>query len=272
MRLEGKVAIVTGAGGGIGRGIAHCLAEEGADVVINALHEETSGRVADEVRALGRKSLAVAADVTKRPAVDRVVQGTLDAFGKIDILVNNFGAHTEAFYAGTNAAFVDQKEGEWDDDYEFNLKSTVLMCMAVVPHFVKQGGGKIVNVSSVAGRVPVPTQMSYGAAKAGQIYFTRTLATELGKHNINVNGVAPGGVYTGMAERGLQRAIERNPDAKGMTTREFWDKFVVPNIRTPLKRELTPEDIGHAVVFLASEEARNITGQTLGVDCGAYPV
>ena len=196
----------------------------------------------------------------------------MDAFGKIDILVNNFGAHTEAFFTGANAAFVDQEEGEWDDDYEFNLKSSVLMCMAVVPHFVKQESGKIVNVTSVAGRAPVPTQMSYGAAKAGQIYFTRTLATELGKHNINVNGVAPGGVYTGMAERGLARAIERNPEAKGMTPREFWVKFVVPNTRTPLRRELTPEDIGHAVVFLASEDARNITGQTLGVDCGSFTI
>ncbi len=272
MKLAGKVAIVTGAGKGIGQGIAHCLAEEGADVAINALHEETAGKVADEVKALGRKSLAVAADVTKREQAARVVQETIDAFGKIDILVNNFGAHTEAFYAGTNAAFVDQEEVEWDDDYEFNLKSSVLMCKAVVPHFVKQESGKIVNVSSVAGRVPVPTQMSYGAAKAGQIYFTRTLAVELGKHNINVNGVAPGGVYTGMAERGIARAIQRNPEAKGMTPREYWVKFVVPNTRTPLRRELTPEDIGHAVVFLASENAKAITGQTLGVDCGAFTI
>lgn len=272
MKLQDKVAIVTGAGKGIGRGVAHCLAREGADVVVNAFHEESSGTVADEVRALGRKALAVAADVTRKEGADRVAREALDAFGRIDILVNNFGAHTEAFYTGANASFVDQEEGEWDDDYEFNLKSSVLMSMAVVPHFVKQESGKIVMVSSVAGRVPVPTQMSYGAAKAGQIYLTRTLAVELGKHNINVNGVAPGGVYTGMAERGLQRAIDRNPEASGMTTREYWEKYVVPNIRTPLRRELTPEDIGQAVAFLASEEARNITGQTLGVDCGSFTV
>ena len=114
--------------------------------------------------------------------------------------------------------------------------------------------------------------MSYGAAKAGQIYFTRTLAVELGKHNINVNGVAPGGVYTGMTERSLERAIQRNPEAKGMTPREFYLKFAVANTRTPLRRELTPEDIGRAVVFLASEDARNITGQTLGVDCGSFTI
>ncbi len=272
MKLEGKVAIVTGAGKGIGQGIAHCLAEEGADVVINALHEETAAKVADEVKALGRKSLAVAADVTKSKEAARVVRETMNTFSRIDILVNNFGAHTEAFYAGTNRAFVDQEEGEWDDDYEFNLKSSVLMCMAVVPHFVKQESGKIVMVSSVAGRAPVPTQMSYGAAKAGQIYFTRTLATELGKHNINVNGVAPGGVYTEMAERSVTRDIRLNPEAKGMTPRDYYLKFRIAKSTAPLKRELTPEDIGHAVVFLASEDARNITGQTLSVDCGSFTI
>ena len=272
MRLEGKVAIVTGAGKGIGQGIAHCLAREGADVVINALHEETAGKVADEVKALGRRSLAVAADVTKKEGAARVVQETMDAFGRIDILVNNFGAHTEAFYTRRNPTFVDQEEVEWDDDYQFNLKSQVLMCMAVVPHFIKQESGKIVNISSVAGIATVPSQMPYGAFKAASIYFTRTLAVELGDHNINVNCVCPGGIYSGMMERGLQRAIDNNPEAKGMTPREYYEKYVQPNIpkntRTPLKRELTAEDVGHAVVFFASEEARNITGQSLTVDCG----
>ena len=272
MRLESRVAIVTGAGKGIGQGIAHCLAEEGADVVVNSFHEETAGKVADEVKALGRKSLAVAADVTKKEGATRVVRETMSVFGRIDILVNNFGAHTEAFYAGTNRTFVDQQEGEWDDDYEFNLKSSVLMCMEVVPHFVKQESGKIVNVTSVAGRKPVPTQMSYGAAKAGQIYFTRTLAEELGKNNINVNGVAPGGVFTAMAERAVTREIRLNPEAKGMTPRDYYSKFRVGKSTAPLKRELTSEDIGHAVVFLASEEARNITGQTLSVDCGMFSI
>ncbi len=139
--MESKVAIVTGVGGEIGRGIALCLAEEGADVVVNALHEETTGKVAEEVKALGRKSLAVAADVTRSDQVARVVRETLDAFGKIDILVNNFGAHTEAFYTRTSAAFTNQEEVEWDDDYEYNLKSMALMCLAVVPHLVEQEGG-----------------------------------------------------------------------------------------------------------------------------------
>ncbi len=272
MRLKDKAAIVTGAGKGIGVGIAHCLAEAGADVVVNAYHEESAGKVADDVQALGRKSLAVAADVTTKAGVAHLVRKTLDAFGKIDILVNNFGAHTEVFYNRQNATFTDQDISEWDDDYQYNLKSQVLMCLEVVPHFIQQESGKVINISSVAGKMALPSQMSYGSFKASSIYFTRTLATELGKHNINVNCVCPCSVYSGMFERGYQRAIDSNPDLKGMTPREFYEKFVQPNAAknapTPLKREQTAEDIGHAVVFFASEEARNITGQSLTVDCG----
>jgi len=143
-----------------------------------------------------------------------------------------------------------------------------LMSLEVVPHFIEQERGNIVNIASVAGRATVPTQMPYGAFKAGSIYFTRTLAVELGKHNINVNCVCPGGIYTAMSERAIQRTVDSDPRSKGMTPREFWEKVVVPNSPAPLKRELVSEDIGHAVVFFASEEARNITGQSLTVDCG----
>lgn len=272
MRTEGKVAIVTGAGKGIGLGIVHCLAKEGADVVVNALHQESAQKVADEVKGMGRKSLAVAADVTKKEGAECVVKATMDTFGRIDILVNNFGAHTEAFYTRPNSKFTDQKIKEWDDDYEFNLKSQVLMCMAAVPIFIEQQSGKIINIASVAGKMTIPAQMPYGAFKAGSIYFTRTLAVELGQYNINVNCINPGGIYSGMSERFIQPAIDSNPEAKGMTPRQFYEKFVQPNIaktvRSPLKRELLAEDVGWAVVFLASEESRNITGQCLTVDLG----
>ena len=272
MRLAGKVAIVTGAGKGIGQGIVHCIAKEGADIVVNTLHKESAQKVADEVKGMGRKSLAVAADVTKKEGAERVVKATMDTFGRIDILVNNFGAHTEAFYTRPNSKFTDQEIKEWDDDYEFNLKSQVLMCMAAVPILIEQQIGKIINIASVAGRMTIPTQMPYGAFKAGSIYFTRTLAVELGQHNINVNCVCPGGIYSGMTERFLQKAIDSNPDAKGMTPRQYYEKFLQPNIaknaRSPLKRELLAEDVGWAVVFFASEESRNITGQSLTVDLG----
>lgn len=272
MRTEGKVAIVTGAGKGIGLGIVQCLAKEGADVVVNTLHQESAQKVADEVKGMGRKSLAVAADVTKKEGAERVVKATIDAFGRIDILVNNFGAHTEVFYTRPNSKFTDQEIKEWDDDYEFNLKSQVLMCMAAVPIFIEQQSGKIINIASIAGKMTIPAQMPYGAFKAGSIYFTRTLAVELGQYNINVNCINPGGIYSGMSEKFIQRAIDSNPEAKGMTPRQFYEKFVQPNIaknaRSPLKRELLAEDVGWAVVFLASEESRNITGQCLTVDLG----
>ena len=205
MKLEDKVAIVTGAGKGIGRGIAHCLAREGADVVVNAFHQESAGKVADEVKALGRKSIALAADVTNKEQVQRVVKETLDAFGKIDILVNNFGAHTDAFNTRLDPTFVDQEEIEWDEDYQFNLKSQVLMCMEVVPHLIKQESGKIINISSTAGRGTDPAQMTYGVFKAGSLHFTRTLAADLAKHNINVNDVCPGG--TAHTEMGKKWAL-----------------------------------------------------------------
>jgi len=272
MRLEGKATIITGAGKGIGQGIAHCMAREGADIVINAFHEESAAKVADEVKALGRKSVAVAADVTTKEGADKVVQAAMDAFGRVDVVVNNFGAHTEAFFNRRDPKFIDQEIIEWDEDYEFNLKSQVLVCLSAVPIMMKQESGKIVNISSVAAKATVPSQMPYGAAKAGSLYFTRTLAVELGQYNINVNCVCPGGIYSGMAERGLQRAIDNNPDAKGMTPRQFYEKFVQPNIaknaRTPIKRELLAEDVGHAVVYFASEESRNVTGQSLTVDLG----
>ncbi len=272
MRLENKTAIVTGAGKGIGVGIVRCLAEAGADVTVNAYHQESAESVAEEARAMGRQSLAVAADVTTKEGAKTLVQKTLDTFGKVDILVNNFGAHTEIFYNRQNTTFTDQDISEWDDDYQYNLKSQVLTCLETVPHFIKQEGGKIINISSVAGKMALPSQMSYGSFKASSIYFTRTLAVELGKHNINVNCVCPCSVYSGMFERGYQRAIDSNPDLKGMTPRQFYEKFVKPNAAknapTPIKREQTAEDIGYAVVYFASEEARNVTGQTLTVDCG----
>lgn len=273
MNLEGKLAIVTGAGKGIGQGIVHCMAKAGADVVVNSFHQETAQAVADEAKELGsKKTLAVAADVTTKEGVVKVVKETLNAFDKIDILVNNFGAHTEAFYTRRKPQFTDQDISEWDDDYNFNMKSQVLMALEVVPHFIEQGHGNIVNISSVAGRMTVPSQMPYGAMKAASIYFTRTLAQELAPKNIRVNCVCPGGTYSGMMERGLQAAIDKNPDLKGMTPREYYEKNIQPNIAktayTPLKQELTAEDSGHATVFLASDLARSITGQSLTVDCG----
>jgi len=266
MKLKGKVAIVTGGGVGIGRGIVHCLAKEGADVAIVDINGGNARKVADEVKALGRKSLAVEADLTDSKKIAQVVQEIITTFSEIDILVNNVGGTGKTLLARTSLGFVDQKEAEWDESYELNLKTQVLMCRAVAPYFIKQKSGKIVNVASVAGIGPTPQLMAYAAAKAANISFTKSLAMKLAGNNINVNCICPGIVYTLLWEKLAAQFTRLVPEAKGMTPKEYFDNFLVP--RVPLKRGQTVEDIGHAVVFLVSEEARNITGQTLTVDGG----
>jgi NAD(P)-dependent dehydrogenase (short-subunit alcohol dehydrogenase family) len=261
VKLKDKVAIVTGGGQGIGRGIVRCLANEGADVVVNALHAESATEAAEEVKALGRQSLAVAADVRKSEDAARVVQEAMDTFGRVDILVNNVGGGSVPI-----SLFIDQKGPEWDQTFDLNLRTQVAMCRAVLPHFIKQKSGKIVNISSVGGKRAMPGNTCYGATKAGVIYFTRALATEVAGHNVNVNCVCPGGVFTPTYAKLLEESIIPNVGAEGMTARDFFARGVS---HMPLKRELTPEDIGHAVVFLVSEDARNITGVSLDVDGGS---
>ena len=272
MKLEGKVAIVTGAGRGLGRGIALCLAEEGADIVVNSLSEETTNKTAADVRALGRRALAIAADTTESAQIARVVQEALNSFGKIDILVNNVGGASRRKEAKTG--FFDEVISEWDGNYEQNLRPTVLMCAAVAPHFIKQKSGKIVNISSTA-RYPFPyiTPASYGAMKTAVIRFTQSLANDLGPHNITANCICPGIIYTDAWKRKAKQAVETIPRYKGMDPREWFvgmmeGKYPELQIFTPLRREQTAEDIGRAVAFLVSEDAKNITGQALNVDGG----
>jgi len=266
--LEGQVAIVTGGGAGIGQGIVHCLAEEGADVAVIDINGDNAKKVADEVKALGRKSLAIEADLTDSKQVHQAVQETIDTLGKIDILVNNVGGLSETSLARTSLQFVDVGEAEWGETFELNLKTHVLMCQAVVPHFQKQKSGKIVNISSTAGKIPHPWLMVYAAAKAADISLTRSLAMELGGDNINVNCICPGIIYTPLWEKIAAQRIRLLPDAeaKGMEPREYFLRMVP---RVPLKREQTAEDIGHAVAFLVSEDAKNITGQSLNINGGS---
>jgi NAD(P)-dependent dehydrogenase (short-subunit alcohol dehydrogenase family) len=271
MKLEGKVAIVTGGGQGIGRGIVLCLAEEGADVVIVDLNEDTSRKVAEEVKALGRKSVVVQADVTDRKQVDRAVQQAIDTFGKIDILVNNIGGSvrvksTKPKEERTGLRCVDTEEEEWDKTFDLNVKTQFLMCRAVVPHFVKQESGKIVNIASRnAKMIDIPLSV-YSVAKAAVVHYTKHVAAELAKYNINVNCVGPGDVLTPRIEAIFERVAQTNPEAKGKTPEEL--HLEVAGRRMVFNRLQTPEDMGRAVVFLASEDARNITGQALYVDGG----
>ena len=279
MKLEGKVAIVNAAGRGIGKAIALCLAEEGADLAVNSFREETTAQTADEIKALGRRVLAIPGDVTRADMVIKVVEDTISTFGKIDILVNNIGSGPMTRREPGSGPLW-RTEAMWDGMYEQNLKAPVLMCEAVIPHMIEQKSGKIINISSIAGRSVMSEKLanlvvppSYSAAKAGLINYSQFLAERLGPYNINVNCVCPGIVYTDAWQGNSRRVVENVPQFKGQDPREWFvgiaqGKYPDMCLSTPLRREQTAEDIGRAVVFLVSDDSVNITGQSLNVDGG----
>jgi NAD(P)-dependent dehydrogenase (short-subunit alcohol dehydrogenase family) len=221
MKLEGKTAIVTAAGRGIGRAIALCLAKEGVDIVVNSYQEETTARVAGEVKALGRNSVGVAGDVTDCGVVERIVKETIKTFGKVDILVNNVGGGGRS--PQKIEGFLGDIQAEWDIMYRQNLRTTVLMCWAVAPYFIKQKSGKIVNISSGAGRHTSPTAVaSYGSMKAGVITFSQYLADTLGPNNINVNCICPGLVYTDAWKKKAEGYVKSIPEYAGIDPRKWF--------------------------------------------------
>ena len=302
MRLQDKIAIIAGGAQGIGEGIVRCLAAEGADIAVVDVNSDAAGRIVEEVRVMGRRALPVTADLTEESQVNKAVRDIVDFFGRIDILVNNVGGVSVEMSQRMeeHAASFQEAEGMptymrfspdiWDRYYQLNLKSHVMLSNAVTPYFIKQKSGKIVNISSVSGRLADPDHMPYSAMKAGDISLTWSLARGLAPYNINVNCVCPGYIYTPLWERGANNSLkevrgivqifrdkgEKLPrplarftdvDLESMTPREFWLKFTVrPN--NPMGREQTPEDIGRAVVFFVSDDARNVTGQVLNVDGG----
>ncbi|MFC1946460.1 SDR family NAD(P)-dependent oxidoreductase [Chloroflexota bacterium] len=283
MKLNGKIAVVTGGGAGIGEGIVKCLAEEGADVAVIDISKKNAEKVSEDVKAMGRRSMAIIANVTEKGQADYALKQILDIFGRIDILVNNVGGESKFYYEDPGEDYSEEKE--WDDTIRLNLRATMLMSRVVAPLFVNQKSGKIINISSIGGRPmaggPPPgggmsgreavlsPMTSYGVAKAGVIQFSRLMALQLAPYNVNVNCICPGVLYTPLYERSAPRRIQSTPGAEGLSYREYFDKYVAS--RVPLGREQTPEDIGRAVVFLSSEEARNITGQSINVDGGLTP-
>ena len=294
MKLKGKVALIAGGGQGIGEGISLCLAEEGADVAIADIKGDNAKRVAEKAKSLGRKVLAISADLTEEDEVKRAVQETVAFFGRIDILINNVGGISlethmqivEQYRIPGNETlppFMNFKSKIWDQYYQLNLKTHVMLTQAVTPYFIKQGSGKIVNISSVSGRIPEPRHMPYASMKAGDISLTWSLASALAPYNVTVNCICPGLVYTPLWDRSIiiERDGLREAKAKGqnlppgvdpddidnLTPKELWLKYYV-RPGTPLGREQTVEDIGRAAVFLVSDDAKNITGQVLHVDGG----
>jgi meso-butanediol dehydrogenase/(S,S)-butanediol dehydrogenase/diacetyl reductase len=256
--LEEKIAIVTGGGRGIGRGIVLALARAGADVAIADVDLENAELSAKEVTALGRRALVARVDVTDAQSAKAGVDEALTRFGKIDILVNNAGVvqdHVGKAVTGD----------DFDRCFQVNLKGIWNVTNAVIPHFRERGAGKIANIASIAGRRGDNGLAPYSASKAGAISLTQSLAAALGPHNINVNAVCPGLLWTPMWEK-LEGMFRRTTAEDVVAERATFDAYIQANC--PLRREQTPEDVGHAVVFLVSEAARNITGQALNVDGG----
>jgi len=257
--LTGKTAIVTGASGAIGRAVVLALAKEGAKVVACDLAYKQVLETAEEARAFGAEALAQKMDVTKSEDVNLVVEKTFTAFKSIDILVNGAGIVKIS-------KVVEMNEEDWDAIFAVNVKGTFLCSRAVALYMMKQKNGKIINISSGAGRQGRGIGMAhYSASKFAVIGFTQSLALELAPYNINVNAVCPGIVDTPMWRQRIAPAFAK---LWNVTAEEAFQRSIKQRI--PFGRPQTPEDIANLIVFLASEEADNITGQSINVDGGQH--
>jgi len=242
--LKGKVALVTGGSRGIGKAIALSLAKNGANVVVNySGNEKAAQKVVEEITALGVKAIAYKANVSSSDEVAALVKNTVDEFGSIDILVNNAGITRDGL-------LLRMKDADWDAVIDTNLKGVFNCIKAAAKFMTRQRNGRIINISSVVGQIGNPGQMNYVAAKAGVLGLTKTAAKELASRNITVNAIAPGFIETDMTNE-LNEQIRNS---------------MLTNI--PLQSFGQPEDIANAVVFLATDASRYITGQTINVDGG----
>lgn len=253
--LDGKVAIITGASKGLGRAMSARFAKEGAAVVCAARSADLVKETAVQVEQAGGRAIAIVCDAAKEADVRRMVEAAVTAFGRIDILINNAGD------GGPTKRVQDYTVEDWYDTLDSCLTSSYLCTRFVVPEMIKAGGGAIVNISSMAGRRGLPYRIGYCASKAGQVGMTYGMAVELAPHGIRVNCVAPGAVE---GDR-IDRVIEGQAQVRGVPVAEMRRAFVE---RLPLKRMVTGDDIAEATLFLASDLARNISGQVLAVNSG----
>ncbi len=244
-KLEGKVALITGGAQGIGRAIALLLAREGAKVVITDINVEKARGTCQEVESLGQEGLAIGGNVADAREAEAMIFQAVEKFGHLDILVNNAGITRDQ-------VLLRMKEEDWDLVFSVNLKGAFHCTKAALRPFLKQKGGKVVNIASVTGQMGNAGQANYAASKAGLIGFTKSIAREYANRNIQVNAVAPGFIDTAMSQAIPQK------------DREFLIKQI------PVERLGTPEDVAEAVLFLCSPAANYITGQVLNVNGGMY--
>ena len=257
-RFDNKTVIITGAGKGIGRAIALRFAQEGAKIAINDINPESLEGVKKEIESMNTEVLALLGDATDNDKTQNMVHQVLDKFKKIDILVNNVGFFTYV------ESLIGMDEKEYDNDLRLNQKSTFLWSKYVGRCMVENRSGKIINISSGAGKIGAAGYGAYSAGKHTVLGLTRTLANELAPYGINVNAVCPGAVETDMAKMEVQ-AVSR---AKKMSI-ESIEESVRKNI--PLGRRAKPEEIASLVTFLASDEASYITGQSINICGGLFP-
>lgn len=245
MKLEGKVSLVTGAGKGIGKAIAVALATEGSSVAVNDINLQTAQATGQEIIELGGRALPIRADVSQKDEVDSMVKELTKSFGRVDILVNNAGVQTET-------PFLDLSEQEWDRIIKVNLKGTFLCSQLIAREMAKQGGGKIINISSIHQFLPRRNIAHYAASKGGIMMLTKVMALELAKCKINVICIAPGAIATNMNEAILSSR----------------DKLAEMESAIPWGRIAEPREVARCVVYVASDDADYITGSTIYIDGG----
>lgn len=255
MKLEGKVAIVTGGGGGIGRAISLRFANEGAAIVVAGPTAEKIAGVEKEIRDAGNRALAVLTDVADEARVRQMISAAVEKFGQIDVLVNNAGI------AGPTALVPNVSREDWDHTFAINLTGAFLCAKHALPHMIERQSGCVINITSIAGLQAYAFRGPYCASKWGMIGLTQTLAEEVGRYGITANAIAPGPV------RGprIERVIRNRADEMKLPFEEVERQYVEP---TALKRMVEEEDIAAMALFLASDEGRNITGETLNISAG----
>lgn len=259
LKLAGKTMVVTGGGSNIGRAIVLAFAEEGCNVIVADIDEVQAQKAAKEANGIGGKAIAVKTDVTDFESVSAMIRKALEAFGQIDVLINNVG--------GSNRiSFRKKPVSEWDKEMKLNLVSVLNCSKAALDHMIARASGRIINISSDAGRMGLPGASIYSACKAGVVGFSKALARELGRYNINVNVISPGFIMPEKPEHVGENSMWSREETKMVLFRQ---EIIDSEVReTPLGYLGKPKDIANAAVFLASDAANFITGQTLSVNGG----